>query len=93
MVLLERSNLNLTNRGFPAMFIGYPPNHSRDVFQFLVLSKRSIIISRNVVWLNKTYGDFMQIPISERSLYIAPIPEDNVSATRDDYDKDLGLEI
>jgi hypothetical protein len=59
------------------MFIGYPPNHSHDVFQFMVLSKRSIITSRNVFWLNKTYGDFMQIPVSERSLFIDPNPEDN----------------
>jgi Zinc knuckle len=35
----------------------------------------------------------MQISISERSLYIDPIPEDNISITSDDYDKDLGIEI
>jgi hypothetical protein len=52
---------------FPAMFIGYPPNHSNDVFQVVVLSKRSIITFRNVVWLNKTNGDFIQIPKNERS--------------------------
>jgi hypothetical protein len=90
---LGKIKSKLTNRGFPAIFISYPPNHSHDVFQFLVLSKRSIITSRNVVWLNKTYGDFMQIPVSERSLYIDPIPEYNVSVTSDDYDEDLGIEI
>jgi hypothetical protein len=80
-----------TNRSFPAMFIGYPPNHSNDVFQFMVLSKRSIITSRNVVWLNKTYGDFMQIPVSDRFLYIDPVPENNTSDLDDD--EDLGIEI
>jgi Zinc knuckle len=35
----------------------------------------------------------MQIPITERSLYIDPIPEDNVSATSDDYDVDFGSEV
>jgi hypothetical protein len=71
---LGKIKSKLTNRGFPAMFIGYPPNHSNDVFQFMVLSKRSITTSRNVVWLNKTYVCFMQIPVSERSLFIDPIP-------------------
>jgi hypothetical protein len=75
------------------MFIGYPPNHSKDVFHFMVLSKSSIITSRNVVWLNKTYGDFMQIPVSERSLFIDPIPEDDASETSDDYDVDFGSEV
>jgi hypothetical protein len=76
------------------MFIGYPPNHSHDVFfQFLVLSKRSIITSRNLVWMNKTYGDFMQIPVSERSIFIDPIPEDNASETSDDYDVDFSSEV
>jgi hypothetical protein len=81
----------LTNRGFPAIFIGYPPNHSNDDFQFIVLHKCSIITSRNVVWLNTTYGDFMQIPVSERSLFIDPIPEDNTSDLDDDVD--IGIEI
>jgi hypothetical protein len=68
------------------MFIGYPPNHSNDVFQLMVIHKLSIITSRNVVWLNKTYGYFMQIPVSERSLVIDPIPEDNTSDFDDDVD-------
>jgi hypothetical protein len=82
-----------TNRGLPAMFIGYLSNHSNDVFQFMVLSKRSIITSRNVVWLNKTYGDFMEIPESERSLFIDPIPADNSSKLSDDYDVDFGSKV
>jgi Reverse transcriptase (RNA-dependent DNA polymerase) len=88
---LRKIKSKLTNRGFPAMFIGYPPNHSNDVFQFMVLSKWSIITSHNVVWLNTTYGNFMQIPVSERSLFIDPIPEDNTSDLDDDVD--LGIEI
>ena len=87
----------LTNRGFPAMFIGYPPNHSSDVFQFFVLSRRSIIHSRNAVWLNKSYGDYMKGPESERSKFIDPIPTDDVdseSAEVDSQDNnDIGLQV
>jgi Zinc knuckle len=35
----------------------------------------------------------MQIPVSERSLFIDPIPADNASELSDDYDVDLGIEI
>ena len=82
-----RIKSKLTNRGFPAMFIGYPPDHSNDVFQFMVLSRRTIITSRNVVWLNKSYGDFMKVPESDRSLFIDPSPpEDN--SINDENDND-----
>ena len=66
----------LTNHGFPAMFIGYPTNHSNDVFQFMVLSRRSIITSRNVVWINKSYGNYMNVPEADRTLFIDPIPSE-----------------
>jgi hypothetical protein len=52
----------------------------------MVLRKLSIITSRNVVWLNKTYGDFMQITVSESSSFIDPIPDL-------DDDEYLGIEI
>ena len=87
----------LTNRGFPAMFIGYPPNHSSDVFQFFVLSRQSIIYSRNVVWLNKSYGDYMKVPESERSKFIDPIPTDNLDSESGGIDSqasdDIGLQV
>jgi hypothetical protein len=41
---LGKIKSKLTNRGFPAMFIGYPPNHSNDDFQFIVFTKRSITL-------------------------------------------------
>jgi hypothetical protein len=90
---LEKIKSKLTNRGFPAIFIGYPPNHSNDVFQFMVLSKRSILTSRNVVWFNTTSGDFMQIPVKDRSFLVDPIPKDDSSELSDDYDVDLGSEV
>jgi Reverse transcriptase (RNA-dependent DNA polymerase)/Zinc knuckle len=35
----------------------------------------------------------MQIPVSERSLYIDPVPEDNISETSDDCDVNFGSEV
>ena len=87
---LGKIKSKLTNRGFPAMFIGYPPDHSNDVFQFFVLSRRSIIHSRNVVWLNRSYGDYMKVPQSERSKFIDPIPDDE-SDEIDSPSNDMGL--
>ena len=94
---LGKIKSKLTNRGFPAIFIGYPPNHSSDVFQFFVLSRRSIIHSRNVVWLNKSYGDYMKVPESERSTFLDPIPIDDVDSDSSEvYSQDnngIGLQV
>lgn len=60
----------LTDHGIPCMFIGYPDDHPSDVYQFLNLETHMVIMSRNYIWLNKSYGEYMnleevQIPESE----------------------------
>lgn len=55
----------LDNRGFPAIFVGYPINHAKDVFQFFTIDKKSIILSRNITWLNLNYGQFRQLTTNE----------------------------
>ena len=53
----------LTNHGIPCMFIGYPDDHSPDVYQFLNLETEKVIMSRNYIWLNKSYGEFKNLKI------------------------------
>ena len=52
---------NLMDRWIPCMFIGYSDNHTSNVYQFLKLDKETVIFSRNVIWLNKNYGEFKNI--------------------------------
>ena len=51
----------LTNRGFPAIFIGYCDDHAENVFQFFNWKNKSILRSRDVIWLNKTYTEYMRL--------------------------------
>jgi hypothetical protein len=51
----------LADRGIPCLFIGYPENHAADVFQFLKLDNEHMILSRNVIWLNKTFATYKGI--------------------------------
>jgi hypothetical protein len=53
----------LTNHGIPCMFIGYPDDHSPDVYQFLNLETEMVIMSRNYVWLNKSYGEYRNLEV------------------------------
>jgi hypothetical protein len=42
------------------MFVGYTEHHSRDVYRMLNLTTNSIINSRDIIWLNKTYKEWKQ---------------------------------
>ena len=35
------------------MFLGYAKDHAEDVFRFLNLETNRVILSRDVIWLNK----------------------------------------
>ena len=37
------------------MFVGYAKDHSEDVFRFLKMGTKKIVLSRDVIWLNKLY--------------------------------------
>jgi hypothetical protein len=40
------------------MLIGYPISHGQNVFKFYNLETKGILLSHNVFWLNKVYGDY-----------------------------------
>jgi hypothetical protein len=48
----------LANRGRVCMFLGHAPNHATDTFRFLNLQTMKVVVSRDVIWLNKCYGDW-----------------------------------
>ena len=45
----------LKDRGFPAIFVGYPEEHSKDVYIFYSWKSKGLIHSRDVVWINKNF--------------------------------------
>ena len=48
----------LSDRGKPAFFLGYLENHAGNTYKFLSLDTRKVVISRDVIWLNKNYGEW-----------------------------------
>jgi hypothetical protein len=53
----DRIQAKLRNGGTTCMFVVYTEHHSRDVYRMLNLTTNSIINSRDIIWLNKTYGE------------------------------------
>ena len=48
----------LKDRGYPAMFVGYPDHRPTDVYEFMKLRNRALVSSRNIVWLNQNYKTY-----------------------------------
>ena len=59
-----RSKLN--DRGKTCMFVGYADDHSRDVYRFLNIHTKRIIISRDVRWLNIIWKHYRSTSIYKR---------------------------
>jgi hypothetical protein len=45
-------------RGTTCTLVGYTEHHSREVYRMLNLTTNSIINSQDIIWLNKTYGEW-----------------------------------
>jgi len=63
----------LTDRGKVAMFLGYPKTSSTETFRFLNLNTIKIVLSRDVIWINKNYGSWKGLT----STSTTPIDDDD----------------
>ena len=56
----KKMRSKLDDRGKTCMFVGYAEDHTKDVYRFLNIHTKRIILSRDVRWLNiiwKRYKD------------------------------------
>jgi hypothetical protein len=51
----------LQDRGKPALFLGTTHEHTHDTYHFLNLLTNCIIMSRDVIWLQHSYGEYYNI--------------------------------
>jgi hypothetical protein len=67
-VVTTKDNIQskLKNRGTPSMFVGYSVHHANDVYRMLNLDTKRIIRSRNIIWLNEAYHDWIDRKVSQK---------------------------
>jgi len=56
----KKIRAKLTDRGRPCLFLGYAPDHAGDVYRMLNLDTNKAITTRDVYWLNKSYGEYKE---------------------------------
>ena len=62
----KKMRSKLDDRGKMCMFVGYADDHSRDVYRFLNIHTKRIIISRDVRWLNIIWKHYRRKSIHAR---------------------------
>jgi hypothetical protein len=51
----------LQDRGRPVMFLGTTHEHTRDTNRFLSVITNQILMSRDIIWTGKSYGEYHNI--------------------------------
>ena len=62
----KKMRSKLDNRGKTCMFVGYAEDHAGDVYRFLNIHTKRIIMSRDVRWLNITWRHYRRKSIYAR---------------------------
>ena len=63
----KKMRSKLDNRGKTCMFVGYADDHTKDVYRFLNIHTKRIILSRDVRWLNIRWKPYKKKSIYARS--------------------------
>lgn len=69
----------LKDRGIMGMFVGYADNHANNVFRFINLKTRNVMLSRDVTWLDRLYGEIYKTKDVEKDYNL------NERANKDEY--------
>ena len=62
----KKMRSKLDDRGKTCMFVGYADDHSKDIYRFLNIHTKRIIISRDVRWLNIIWKQYKKKSIYAR---------------------------
>ena len=58
---------NLEDKGMTFVFLGYSQNHTGGTYCMLNLRTKLIVLSREIIWLNKTYSEYVLIKCTTKA--------------------------
>ena len=61
----KKMRSKLDDRGKTCMFVGYADDHTKDIYRFLNIHTKRIILSRDVRWLNIIWKQY-----NKKSIYV-----------------------
>ena len=84
----KKMRSKLDDRGKTCMFVGYAENHAKDVYRFLNIHTKRIILSRDVRWLNIIWKRYKDKSIYARKQAELFLDEEEISIEDEVYFED-----
>ena len=85
----KKMRSKLDDRGKTCMFVGYADNHAKDVYRFLNIHTKRIILSRDVRWINIIWKRYKNKSIYARKQAELFLDEEESSIEDEVYFEDL----
>jgi len=57
----EKIQNKMADRGKLCMFLGYSDDHDDSTYRMMNITTRKVIHTRDIIWLNQSYGDYYQV--------------------------------
>jgi len=73
----KKIRAKLADHGFPCLFIGYPDSHADESYRMFNLETKKAILTRNVLQLDKNYGEFKGIAQVNKTQIIQALESDS----------------
>jgi hypothetical protein len=90
---IQTVKTKLEDRGSTSMFLGYAKQHAGTVYRMLNLQNGTLCLSRDVMWLNQSYGEYKKHQKREDVTTIPRQPEEDDDeedhATSEEKEEDL----
>ena len=87
----KKMRSKLDNRGKTCMFVGYADDHTKDVYRFLNIHTKRIILSRDVRWLNTIWKRYKKKSIYARSRVELFLDEEESSLEDDKFFGEMSI--
>ena len=87
----KKMRSKLDNRAKTCMFVGYADDHTKDVYRFLNIYTKSVILSRDVRWLHIIWKQYKKKSIYARSRVELFLDEEESSLEDDKSFGDISI--
>ena len=74
---IDMVKIDMEYQGNTCMLLGYAQNHTDGTYCMINLHTKWIILSRDAIWLNKTYGEYVSRKENTKSYYYILQTEDD----------------
>ena len=84
----KKMRSKLDTRGRTGIFVGYADNHAGNVYRFINIQTKNIILSRDIQWLNSFWKEYKKRKDDSKKLVVVFYSHDEDDQTQEESEAD-----